>query len=98
MHPITARLLSILENRAFGSDDVSDAQAVKEILDEVMGTDLEVVCCNLFNFISDGDIRMKDRQYRRFQENELDKIIQLLKAEDYQHAKAISFLSDAFDY
>ncbi len=98
MNSITSKLLSILENRAFGSDEVDDAQAVKAVLDEVMGTDLELICCNLFNFTSDADIRMKDRQYRRFQENELDTLIKLLKADDLQDAKAISFLSGAFGY
>lgn len=92
MSSITAKLLSMIENRDFGADEVVDAQSLYPILKEAVGTDLEKVCYNLFHFTSDTDLRINDRYYRKFQEGELDRLIKLLKADDMAKATRITFL------
>ena len=47
-----------------------------------LGTPLETICCNLFHYTNDGDIRKKDKDYKTMQENELSKLISFLKLED----------------
>lgn len=92
MSSIVSKLLSTIENRDFGADEVVDAQSIYPILKEAVGSDLEKVCYNLFHFTSDSDLRVNDRYYRKFQEAELDKLIRLLKAGDMESAKKVSFL------
>lgn len=92
MSSVISRLISMIENRDFGADEVIDAQALYPVLKEAIGTDLEKVCYNLFHFTSDTDLRVNDRDHRKFQESELDRLIKLLKAGDMDKAKKITFL------
>ena len=95
MSSTLSRLLSAIENRDFGADEVADTQAIYAILKEAYGTGLETICCNLFDFTADAEMRMSDRRYRQFQEGELNKLIKLLKANDLSGAKEISFLDES---
>ncbi len=46
----------------------------------------------LDHYWSDSDIREKDEEYARFQENELSKLIAHLENRDFESAIAVSFL------
>ncbi len=94
MNSTLSKLIATIENRDFGSDEVADTQSVYAILKEAYGTDLEPVCCNLFDFTSNAEIRMSDRSKRQFQEGELNRLIKLLKANDLSGAKEISFMDE----
>jgi hypothetical protein len=95
MSEIISRLLSVIQNRDFGADDVADTQSIYAILKEAHGTDLEPICCNLFDFTSNAEMRVGDRRHRQFQESELNKLIKLLKSGDLAQAKEISFLGES---
>ena len=88
------QLLATIESRDFGADEVADTQAIYAILKDAYGTDLELICFNLFDFASDAEMRMSDRRHRQFQEGELNKLIKLLKANDLSGAKEISFIDE----
>ena len=94
MSSTLSRLLSTIANRDFGADEVADTQAIYAILKESYGTDLEPICCSLFDFTSDAEMRMNDRRHRQFQEGELNKLIKLLKVNDLSGAKEISFVDE----
>ena len=94
MSSTLSKLLSTIENRDFGADEVADTQSIYTILKEAYGTGLEPVCCNLFDFTSDAEMRMSDRRHRQFQESELNKLIKLLKANNLSGAKEISFMDE----
>lgn len=44
------------------------------------GNDIEQILANLDHFVADGDIRAKDPIYKQMQENEMRKLIKLLKS------------------
>jgi len=89
-----SKLLSTIENRDFGADEVADTQSIYAILKEAYGTDLEPICCNLFDFTSYAEMRMSDRRHKLLQEGELNKLIKLLKSNDLSRAKEISFIDE----
>lgn len=93
LQALTSKLLTIIENRNFGADDVMDTQAIYEIFKEAKGSELEAICCNLFNFASDSMARQEDRYHRQTQEKELNQLIRLLKAGHIDQARIISFLN-----
>ncbi len=91
-------LLKVLEDPAFRKSELDEyTRKIESILGSVLGTDLEDICCNLFHYISDGDIRIKDNDYREMQVTELDKLIDLLKVGKLNQAKQISFLHESPD-
>ncbi len=47
------------------------------------------------HFLSDGDIREKDAEYRQMQEQEMKKLINLIRKGDIEKAKEINFLYDS---
>jgi len=95
MSTTLSKLLSTIENRDFGADEMTDTQSIYTILKETYGSDLEPICCNLFDFTSDAEVRISDRRHRQFQEGELNKLIKLLKANDLSGAKEISFIDES---
>jgi len=94
MSSTLSKLLSTIENRDFGAEEVVDTQSIYVILKEAYGTDLEPICCSMFDFTSDAERRMSDRRHRQFQESELNKLIKLLKANNLSGAKEISFIDE----
>ena len=92
------KLVQVLESKGFRtalSDEYK--KEIKEILKGVIGTDMENVCCNLFHYMADTDIRNRDTEYRKFQDKELEELIKALKAGDWTRAKAINFLYETSD-
>ncbi|GEM_PF-2021938 len=74
-----------------------------EILDKYehahqSGKDIDYILCNLSHFLSDGDIRKKDSEYRDMQEQEIKKLINLIRKGDIQKAKKIDFLHDSREH
>ena len=67
---------------------------IQSILKSVSGTQLEVICCNLFHYTDDGNIREKDAIYREMQYKELSKLITLLKKEKLEAAQGINFFHE----
>lgn len=63
-----------------------------EFAEKVKETELEYICFNLYHYVDDIDIRLKDEKYKEFQDIELEKLIKLLKKGDIKNAKEISFL------
>ena len=55
--------------------------------------EIESIYANLFHYWNDQDIREKCIEYKSMQNNELKKLIQHLKNEDYVKACNISFLA-----
>lgn len=56
---------------------------------------LDEVHSNLFHYWHDDDIRKKDADYARMQNEELRKLIRFLKEKDFSNAKRISFLGES---
>jgi len=60
-----------------------------------LGKDIDSILCNLAHFLSDGDIREKDAKYKQMQEQEMKKLIDLIRKGDIPQAKKINFLHDS---
>ena len=87
-------LIAILEEPGFsGFSTHNYNKSIESINKKSLGTPLEAVCCNLFHYTSDGDIRKKDEEYKNMQERELKKLISFLKNGNIEAAKEINFLS-----
>jgi len=79
---------------------LNDKMSEDEILDKYeyahrIGEEIDYILCNLSHFLSDGDIREKDDEYRGMQESEMRKLIDLIRKGDIQKAKEINFLHDS---
>ncbi len=55
-------------------------------------SDLEAVICNLGHYFDDADIRAKDEEYREMQDNEMKKLLHLLRSGKLEQANRITFL------
>ena len=87
------KLIALIESPNFsGSESFAHDKDIESILSEVIGTSLETICCNLFHYTNDADIREKDNYYKEMQNRELVKLIDFLKSGDLDSAKQISFL------
>lgn len=75
-----------------GSLPAEEAEARMETLSSLRRPALEGVYANLFHYISDGDIREKDKGYRELQDSEMKKLISRLEAGDFTGANAVTFL------
>ena len=90
------KLINILEEPDFlGYNTHGYNEDIESILKSSLGAPLETICCNLFHYTNDGDIREKDTEYREMQNNELRKLIVLLKNKNLEAAQDISFLHDS---
>lgn len=94
MNEMVSKLLGILDGleNAHSKDCISRSKEVEKFLKLVTDTDLETICCNLFHYLSDEDIRSKDEQYKEHQNRELEKLKQLLNNNELSSAKNITFL------
>ena len=57
--------------------------------------DIKTITANLGQFFDDTDIREKDDTYRAMQENEMKKLIHLLRLGQLDQAKKINFLYES---
>jgi len=94
-----SQLLEVLDGLERSNNDecLAKSRQVETILESVIGTELEDVCCNLFHYLNDEDIRSKDCDYKAFQNSELEKLKLLLENNDLPNAKSISFLQATSD-
>lgn len=60
-----------------------------------LGEEIDHVLCNLYHFLSDGDIREKDAEYRHMQEQEMRKLIDLIHKGNIEKAKEVDFLHES---
>ena len=89
-----AKLITILEEPNFIGFSTHSYNEGIELVNKVsLETPLETICCNLFHYTNDGDIRKKDKEYKNMQESELKKLISFLKNGNLEKAKEINFLS-----
>ncbi len=90
------KLITILEEPSFiGSGAENYTKSIEKINKASLGTPLESVCCNLFHYTSDSDIRKKDKEYENMQESELKKLISYLKNGNIEAAQEINFLGNS---
>lgn len=94
MKEAISQLLEILDGLESSNSDecLAKTRQVETILESVIGTEFEDICCNLFHYFNDVDIRSKDSDYKEFQNRELEKLKILLENNDLSNAKSISFL------
>lgn len=86
------------------SDDLlsllNDKMSEDEILNKYehahrLGKNIDYVLCNLSHFLSDRDIRERDVKYKYMQEQEMRKLIDLIRQGNIKKAKEIDFLHDS---
>ena len=95
MNEQLSKLITILEEPSFSGFNTHNYNSNIELINKSsLGTPLETICCNLFHYTNDGDIRKKDNKYKIMQENELSKLILLLKNGKLKEATEINFLSN----
>jgi len=89
-------LIAILEEPGFtGFSTHSYNKGIESINKTSLGTSLETICCNLFHYTNDGDIRKKDQEHKNMQERELRKLISFLKNGNIEAAQEINFLGNS---
>jgi len=89
-------LISILEDPGFtGFNTHNYNQGIESINKKSLGTSLETICCNLFHYTNDGEIRKKDLEHKNMQESELKKLISFLKSGNIESAQKINFLGNS---
>ena len=71
---------------------IVDAQFIREQYGNTDNSDISALMCSIEHFLSDSDIRAKDINYRKMQEEEMTKLIKLLRSDRINDAKRISFL------
>jgi hypothetical protein len=69
-----------------------DAHFIREQYGNADNLDISALMSSIEHFFSDSDIRAKDTTYRKMQEEEMIKLIKLLRSEKISDAKRISFL------
>ncbi len=95
MNEELSKLIALLEELEFhGPNTRRYNENIKLIRKSVIGTHLEVICCNLFHYTDDSEIREKDAVYREMQNKELSKLIALLKKGNLEAALGINFFHD----
>ena len=95
MNEELSKLIALLEEPEFhGFNTRRYNENIQLILKSVIGTQLEVICCNLFHYTDDGDIREQDAVYSEMQNKELSKLITLLKKENLETAQGINFFHE----
>lgn len=83
------QLCKILESLLAGDIDCVVAQ---DKVEELTMTEFGDLFGNLHHYYMDVDIRLRDPEYKDFQETELKKLIQHLKVGDIEKASEVSFL------
>ncbi|QDF76949.1 MULTISPECIES: hypothetical protein [Shewanella] len=89
------KLIELLSAMHEDNMDCGIAQMLFEKLDWSKMPEVEDVFGNLYHYWHDEDIREKEEEYKLMQENELGKLISLLKHGDYENASNISFLHES---
>ena len=82
-------LLEIMESLLAGEIDCENAQVR---VNDISIIELQELYGNLHHYFDDEDIRDKDSDYKAFQDKELKKLINHLKASEIEKANGISFL------
>jgi hypothetical protein len=82
------KIINLLESLLNNDKTIDIENEINNFKDK----NLEEIIMNLNHYFSDEDIREKDTQYRIFQKNELKKLIDCLKVNNFEKANKISFL------
>jgi hypothetical protein len=69
-----------------------DAEFIREQYGNTDNSDISALMCSIEHFLSDSDIRAKDTTYCKMQEEEMTKLINLLRSDRINDARRISFL------
>jgi hypothetical protein len=69
-----------------------DSQFIREQYGNADNSDISALMSSIEHFLSDSDIRAKDINYRKMQEEEMTKLIKLLRSDRINDAKRTSFL------
>lgn len=69
-----------------------DAEFIRDQYGNTNNSDIATLMCSIEHFLSDSDIRGKEINYRKMQEEEMTKLIKLLRSGGINDAKRISFL------
>ena len=83
------KIIHLLENMLNQKTSVSLS---KIELEKLSTPEFEVIFSNLDHYFSDEDIREKETEYKKFQNDELAKLIHHIKVGNLKEANKISFL------
>jgi hypothetical protein len=72
-----------------------DAHFIRERYGNSGSPDISALVSSIEHFLSDSDIRAKDVTYRQMQEEEMTKLIKLLRSGRINEARRISFLHES---
>ncbi len=83
------KIVHLLENML---NQKKSVEFTERELTKFLTLELEEVFSNLDHYFSDEDIREKETEYKDFQNNELEKLINYIKVGNLEKANKISFL------